>query len=217
MLTTPSTELWLPFEGNANDSSGKGRNGTLIGSPTLVAGRFGRAYSFALGQRVDVGPVIELGTGDFSFSGWMYQTKTNTVAVFASNAQEFANTRALMYRDNNAQNHVLSALVQHDTTTVIIRDTVAMAENTWVHAVLTRSGASLRLYKNAVLVASSDVGPTGSVGSTAGGSNHWVFGDRAAPASSGLSGRLDDVRIYSRVLLPDEIMVLYAGAGSIRG
>jgi hypothetical protein len=31
------------------------------------------------------------------------------------------------------------------------------------------------------------------------------------------NGILDDVRIYSRVLLPDEIMVLYAGAGSIRG
>ena len=45
MLVTPSLVGWWRFEGNANDSSGKGNNGTVYGS-SLDTGKFGRCYSF---------------------------------------------------------------------------------------------------------------------------------------------------------------------------
>ena len=40
---------YYPFSGNALDATGNGHNGTLVGSPTLTADRFGNpnsAYSF---------------------------------------------------------------------------------------------------------------------------------------------------------------------------
>jgi hypothetical protein len=37
---------WLPFEGNTNDSTGNGHNGTITGSPTFVPGKSGQGLEF---------------------------------------------------------------------------------------------------------------------------------------------------------------------------
>ena len=37
---------WWPFEGNANDNTGNGHNGTVNGSPSWVAGKVGQALEF---------------------------------------------------------------------------------------------------------------------------------------------------------------------------
>lgn len=37
---------WLPFEGNTNDSTGNGHNGTIYGSPAFVAGKTGQGLEF---------------------------------------------------------------------------------------------------------------------------------------------------------------------------
>jgi len=37
---------WWPFEGNVNDSSGNGHNGTINGSPSWVSGKIGKALEF---------------------------------------------------------------------------------------------------------------------------------------------------------------------------
>jgi hypothetical protein len=42
----PALLAFYPFEGNARDASGNGRNGTVNGGPQLVPGYQGQAYSF---------------------------------------------------------------------------------------------------------------------------------------------------------------------------
>jgi len=52
VFPTEGLVAWYPFNGNANDESGNGLNGTLVGSPEMTADRFGSpqsAYSFSLG------------------------------------------------------------------------------------------------------------------------------------------------------------------------
>jgi len=45
MIITPNTKGLWRFEGNANDNSGNGNNGTVYGA-SLAAGKFGQCYSF---------------------------------------------------------------------------------------------------------------------------------------------------------------------------
>jgi hypothetical protein len=45
LLPTKNLKLYLPFEGNANDASGNGNNGSVDGA-SLTAGKFGQCYSF---------------------------------------------------------------------------------------------------------------------------------------------------------------------------
>ena len=68
---------YYPFNGNANDESGHGFNGTVTGA-TLTADRFGnqnRAYSFdgSTTPLIDVGNIesFNFGTGDFTLETWI--------------------------------------------------------------------------------------------------------------------------------------------------
>ncbi len=54
MIKTPTLLAGWRFEGNANDWSGGGYNGTVYGA-TLAAGRFGQCYSFTLDDYIGIG------------------------------------------------------------------------------------------------------------------------------------------------------------------
>ena len=66
--------LWLldEIEGDkVRDSSGNGHDGTLIGSPELVAGKFGNALSFdGTDDVVDCGNADSLNLGTFTVVFW---------------------------------------------------------------------------------------------------------------------------------------------------
>ena len=73
-VPTNGLVAYYPFDGNANDDSGNGNNGTVNGA-TLTTDRFGNAnsaYSFD-GQsyiRVPHTNMLNFGTGDYSLSVW---------------------------------------------------------------------------------------------------------------------------------------------------
>ena len=64
---------WWPFNGNANDESGNGHNGTVNGA-TLTTDRFGnagRAYSFPnSNDNISMSGVTQLNVLKYSVSGW---------------------------------------------------------------------------------------------------------------------------------------------------
>jgi len=61
--------LHLKFDGNYQDSSGRGNNGTQVGSPTFVAGRFGNALFFSTDTSVPAYNYVTLGKPvDLNFS-----------------------------------------------------------------------------------------------------------------------------------------------------
>ena len=77
MGADPSLQGWWAFDGNALDSSGNDRHGTLIGTPQFVPGAFGEA----LEQDGDDYVTIEgykgiLGTNPFSIVAWIRTTNT---------------------------------------------------------------------------------------------------------------------------------------------
>ena len=93
---------WWPFNGNANDESGDGNNGTVNGA-TLTTDRFGvanQAYSFD-----GVNDIIQLGDlnyinagvpGEFSISIWLNINQFNT---------ELGGSQCMLIGDEISQNN----------------------------------------------------------------------------------------------------------------
>ena len=67
---------WWPFNGNANDESGNGNNGTVNGA-TLTTDRFGnvnQAYGFdGNSQNIEVSNSSSLNPNELTISVWIYQ------------------------------------------------------------------------------------------------------------------------------------------------
>src|SRR6266576_2401809 len=75
------------FEGNANDTSGSGNNGTVTGSPIYTAGIFGQALylnQLDLVQKTNATGLPLLGTDSWSCNAWFFLTNTpQSLAYFA--------------------------------------------------------------------------------------------------------------------------------------
>jgi hypothetical protein len=81
-VNLPSPLAFFPFEGNALDVSGHGCNGSITGSPALVSGYQGQAYSFNgstdyITVPLDINPVkyprLTMGCWAKTISGWPAQ------------------------------------------------------------------------------------------------------------------------------------------------
>ena len=73
---------YWPFNGNANDESGNGHNGTVNGA-TLTSDRFGRcnaAYYFDGAAKISVPdhPDLNIPSGKISISVWVYKIGSDT-------------------------------------------------------------------------------------------------------------------------------------------
>ena len=73
MLVTKNLKAYYRFEGNANDNSGNGHNGTVVGA-TLATGKFGRCYSFdGSDDYISVGDHADLRlAGALTIATWVY-------------------------------------------------------------------------------------------------------------------------------------------------
>ena len=192
-----------PFAGNAQDVSGNDNHATVHGA-TLAADRHGRlhsAYHFdGLNDylRVSDDPTLDI-TGDLSISLWVRgdtfdedDILVHKVNSWGFHYDEILASLAVMFTHDNG-NSWEYAVFDH------IPDT-----GSWIHLATTRDAAAdtVRLYVNGFQ--QSAVLSTGAIGASQDdffmggftGDNHAFFGD------------LDEVRIYNRLLTPDEVLLL---------
>lgn len=216
--STPSPQIptngliaWYPFNGNANDSSGHGLNGTVHGA-TLTSDRFGKAnsaYSFT-GNSVQW---IDCGTDSLftalptmTLSAWVYlyqYSSDNNVGYLVAGTYDgnyhgyFMNTDGpnkanIAFRWGNSEE-------PKDSTT-------NLALNTWYNLLVTYNGTLLELYVNGKLVNSSTC-TTGVVSN-----DHFYIGCSGTlwnNPSITMNGKIDDVLLYNRVLSSSEISDVY--------
>jgi len=86
IATAQTPVAFYPFNGNANDISGNGLNGTVNGV-TLTADRFGNAnsaFSFNGTSRIDVADNPSLRPANVTLSAWVYFTSTPGTQVIAN-------------------------------------------------------------------------------------------------------------------------------------
>jgi hypothetical protein len=221
-VSTVDLELYLKFDGNYNDDSGNARHqSTAIGAPTFVPGIIDDAARFNLhqGNYIDTG-VTSLGDAslfpgpgeEWTFACWIkFAGATANGAGTIISRQRGTGTAGL--QDSNifihvpsTQNRIIVRLRGADRTY-----NLPTHDGNWHHIALTWDGTTPRFYFDGSLQATPLVG-----GNIENATPIWIGAsklDVTKTPSSHLIGDVDDLRVYSRVLSPTEIAILY-GFGS---
>ena len=212
--------IWLLDEGKgdiAEDASGNGNDGTLMGAPNWVDGKFGDALEFSGSSTyVNCGNAEALNVNVFSVSFWYNFPSTQSWNHMISRGQHVAsgtpgsvNWGVMMY---SAEQRILFETYNDTGWTAVITDTTT---GQWHHVVATFDGSTMQLYHD------------GQLAGTSGGgilldpSRPFVIGGRSDAGSVGgiFNGSIDDVGYFSVVLSPEDIQAImdYGLAGVVGG
>lgn len=205
---TQGLVTYYPFSGNANDAGPNGINGTVFNA-SLTSDRNGNinsAYYFDGSSYINL-PFNNAYNfspqGSFSISVWVLPDQNNNwpaqaVVVKAPYNSDFTlsgwnyGTYVLSYKamSGYAYNHVLNG------TTSFVQN------QCWYNIITTYENGKWHLYINGQLE-STDLSQTKFI--IQDGFSRMVFGKKGESNGDWYKGKMDEVRIYNRVLNPQEI------------
>jgi hypothetical protein len=208
---------YWPFNGNANDESGNGNNGT-VNEATLTLDRNGvanSAYSFdGISSYIEVASSSNLlVTSSYSLSAW--------VNVSSFNSGGFPYQPAIISKidggdwyggfELRASGDVNNSVNYYATTGNIGGQNTHLNKsgqktNVWNYLVITYNGSKVKMYIDGICIDS--INRTGNIQTS---SLPLRFGRRGGSYDSWYSGKIDDIAIYNRALSQEEITALYTG------
>jgi hypothetical protein len=194
---------YWPFNGNANDESGNGNNGTVNGA-TLTTDRNGNANSAFSFDGVSnfIQLPLSISNQPISVSCWF---KTNAIGfqsiVDNDIAPLYGNDIILSYPYYGLNSHDKICLLYHDST---FKSGFSYSPDLNYHAIAIWDDGLCQLYINGISAGSK----SHEQGIIEGG----LFRIGVHSSNSGwFNGIIDDVAIYNRALIPTEITALYNG------
>jgi hypothetical protein len=220
-VPTNGLRCWWPFNGNANDESGNGFNGTVVNA-TLTSDRFGlvnNAYHFNgieansnAASIIQNNSIFNIGQPEYTISLW-FKTDNNTqVTRCLFNTIQHTGV-AISYNDNNAPGYIVynigpanafwTNLYMHGPTNNYI-------PNQWYFVTLVKSNLVYSIYINGVLEHSY-------TNSAAANYNYDVQYRLSGIGSSDVqtfAGDIDDFGLWNRALTQQEITNLYNSISS---
>ena len=201
---------YYPFNGNANDASGNGNNGTVHGA-TLATDRLGSpnsAYSFdGAGNFISIpdNPLLAL-SANFTICAWYYQ---NNVTPDPGYGVPIVNKETAGIADG----YGIYAGSMSDRRTSFIGASELISPGNfnvaqWHHIAVTTTGSISRMYVDGLEITSHSGGsPQTNTLPLFIGAPHVGCGGGCGVREF-FNGRIDDVRIYNRALSAAEIAVL---------
>ncbi len=194
--------FFWPFNGNANDASGNGYNGS-VNSGSLTTDRFGvpnAAYSFdasGSGQGIGISSISNSGYKGATISFWMKTSATvNEIKLYDG-------PPGVVYLNMYSTGHVIGSF---DGTgngkSTSDENTSQVNNNKWNNITCKSDGSTTYIYFNGKLetsYSSTQGNFTGAV---------WVP-NYSPPYTNIYVGLLDDVRAYHRTLSDSEVMAIY--------
>lgn len=207
---------YWPFNGNANDESGNGNNGTSNGT-TLTTDRFGNAnsaYSFdGLNDYIDCGNSSSVSTPtNFTFSVWI-----NPSSIKNNNFPPYENVIISKYAGWNG--YILSIFDEkgeiriHNEPEVKRAITNVLTPNTWMNLIAVKDNLNLKIYLNNILIQNTDISTfnPSMISSTS-----LIFGKASWTSSlsepgGNFNGKIDDICFWNRALSQQEITNMYNG------
>ncbi len=199
---------YWPFNGNANDESGIGNNGTVNGA-TLCPDRFGNsnsAYSFDGSSSILLPNSLMSNMPNGCFSGWFklnnLPTTGNSYAIFDKTQTDVINDFQIVITDSAKLRLMMNDVYNIGGST--IKSNYIFSTNIWYNILISWTGDTAKLYINnlldKVLINSNGFLPTSAnlvhIGVVDNGSAHF-------------NGLIDDIRIYDHALNQTEITSLY--------
>ncbi len=203
---------YYPFNGNANDESGNGNNGTVNGA-TLTTDRFGnenKAFSFnGIDNFIEIQDNSLLRPQQITISAFILPLSENEMSIVSKSGNDASNE--MYHLCINSPNPQGSHFTIKQNSNCIPGSGWVMASyennipiNNWHHLVGLYSNNSVKFYLDGVLVAENTT------------TTNFIDDCAGAPLRFGLwwgnslafNGKIDDIRIYNRALNSDEIAIL---------
>jgi hypothetical protein len=202
---------WWPFNGNANDESGNGNNGTVNGA-TLTNDRFGNincAYNFDGVSSYIITNSFFNASNDFTLSCWINtnsnasQSILNTVphtilGVGINPWWAGAGNLGFLYGSGSSNGWYNNNYYFSNPNAYL---------NIWNNHVIVKNGQIWKFYQNGALINtySATANPSGII-------SQLVFGHcDPSICSETFSGKIDDISGWNRALTQQEITALYNG------
>ncbi|MCX6770917.1 MAG: DUF2341 domain-containing protein [Candidatus Micrarchaeota archaeon] len=205
----PETMLSMPFDVNVSsdergmivDYSRFLGAGTKTGAAWVPDGKVGGAYEFNTGGRttdkIMLPSALLSGTGDFTLSAWINTTGASANNYIMGNYDSIRNANGTEFF---VDHHYLGLLIQGYATS----PEGSIQDNEWYHVAATRQGGVARLYING-----AQAGSSASLGTPITSLSNFAIGNGPDYISEPFSGRIDEVRVFSRALTDAEILALY--------
>ncbi len=196
---TSNQGLWH-FEGDADDSSGNSRNGTVTGA-SLVAGRVGaQAYQFTSADYINFGAASNFISANFSISLWLKGDTAWVPAAWdsiagASNGYSWSQGFGIFWQDATTIRCFIGNYGGDYTD-------ITVTSANWNHIVMTWDGASIAAYLNGNLVST-----TAHSAALTGLSNDF-FASWIGTHGDG-EQTIDELSIWDRALSQSEVYNIY--------
>jgi hypothetical protein len=206
---------WWPFNGNANDESGNGNNGTVNGA-TLTTDRFGnanKAYSFD-GVNDFIGTNLSGITGQNSrtISFW-FNSNNNTSGI--KTMVGYGEHASAVPQGSRFDCTIENGRPSIDIGYTFASYTVNNVQNNWKFYTVAYASSygttvqAINLYIDGVLQQNPSILNT-SISINTGNLYKVFFGaPYTNPSGNSFNGNLDDIGIWNRVLTQQEITALY--------
>ncbi len=197
---------YYPFDGNTNDGSGNEHNGSSYGGISWVNDRFDRPMSAISFNGID--GRIEVPHND----KFNYSDDTLSLSMWFNIAQHVA-YGGLVCKGNNVSNYCVSDRLDmklaininhYSSTSEEILTTTAFLTNEWHHLVVIYTPTQINLYVDGQFSNQITLSKVPLINT-----EPLYFGVDADGGWEYLKGKLDDIRIYNRVLTEFEIISLY--------
>ena len=209
-VPTNGLVAYYPFNGNANDESGNGNNGTVNGA-TLTTDRFGivnKAYSFVGANNIDCGNSSIFGltsSNILTFNFWTKSISSNFPYIQKYQHLNPSNSNYFIGRSSAPNNSIrVTADGQNwqDYNVVLAQ---------WINITVIYNGLtnSSSFYLNGQFISTNVFTFSNQVSTKS-----LIFGEKPTPEYPTPNGGLDDIGIWNRALTQGEIANLYASNSS---
>ena len=198
---------YYPLDGNANDASGNGNDGSVVGAKPCKD-RFGKAnaaLSFnGVGNYISFKSVPLKKLDNWSLSAWINPATLSEYGMAVCLGFDDGNTgdgfAFGMTMDNYNKGNRLTGVL--GGVKWVPSGYTFPSANAWYHVVMLRSGGVTKYFVNGIQTPNKESSsPHTPTAFTIGSATRGRF----------FGGKIDDVRIYNRALSPEEIQAIYKG------
>ena len=213
---------WWGFNGNANDESGNGNNGTVNGA-TLTTDRFGNpnsAYDFdGVDDFINIGDVTTIeNIGSMTWSAWVLcRSNPNIPSGLSSNRiiskelEADGNNRMTLIVNSNSNNQTFQFILNSSTNSNGVSSDPIIFDSLYFVTVVysyenSLNSERIQIYLNANLILQTVNGVVPP--STPNNPHNLKFGKHDNNTTA-WDGTLDDIGIWNRALTQCEISELY--------
>ena len=205
-VSTDGLVGWWPFNGDANDESGNGNNGTVNGA-TLTSDRNSlsdKSYYFDGSNDIVVNNnSISFLNNEISLSTWIYMSNISyDDRIISKDKNDHAN-RDFTLKITSSGLVQFTVFSSGDNGTTLLSNQ-QLQSNKWVHLAVTKSQSVIKIFINGILDNSMNASTV--IAQT---SANLFFGKTSESWSEFFSGNIDDIGIWNRALTQKEITNLF--------